>query len=116
MRQSTFFASPNPSTTNSNIVKNNLADFLSEDSSWYSAMHVNASMMTGRSVNRAHDLGRADESRSEFPLSQQGQSIVTLLACSVLAAIPVWLPSFPPMTDLPQHAAQIALLRNLQDP
>jgi hypothetical protein len=39
-----------------------------------------------------------------------------LLIASALAAIPVWLSTYPPMTDLPQHAAQVALLRNLHNP
>jgi hypothetical protein len=38
-----------------------------------------------------------------------------LLAC-LLCGLPVWLPHFPPMVDLPQHAAQISLLLNLTDP
>jgi hypothetical protein len=37
-------------------------------------------------------------------------------AASVLATAPVWIPAFPPMTDLPQHAAQIAMLRAVRDP
>ena len=32
---------------------------------------------------------------------------------SLLALLPLWLPSFPPMADLPQHAAQVALFRDL---
>ena len=39
-----------------------------------------------------------------------------LLIASALATLPVWLPSYPPMTDLPQHAAQVTLLRSLQEP
>jgi len=39
-----------------------------------------------------------------------------LLATSLLAVIPVWVTHYPPMSDLPQHAAQIALLKNLNDP
>jgi hypothetical protein len=35
---------------------------------------------------------------------------------SVLATLPVWLPSYPQMADLPQHAAQVALLRSLRLP
>ena len=35
-----------------------------------------------------------------------------LLAC-LLCGLPVWLPDFPPMADLPQHAAQISLYLNL---
>lgn len=32
---------------------------------------------------------------------------------SLLALMPLWLPAFPPMADLPQHAAQVALFRDL---
>lgn len=42
-------------------------------------------------------------------------SVWILLATSVLALLPVWIPSYPPMVDLPQHAAQVALLHNLQN-
>jgi hypothetical protein len=35
---------------------------------------------------------------------------------SVVATIPVWLATYPPMVDLPEHAAQVALLHNLHDP
>jgi hypothetical protein len=38
-----------------------------------------------------------------------------LLATSVLAVVPVWIPSYPPMSDLPQHAAQVALLTDLHN-
>lgn len=38
------------------------------------------------------------------------------LLASVAATIPVWVAVFPPMTDLPQHAAQISLYHALQDP
>ena len=38
-----------------------------------------------------------------------------LLAC-LLCGLPVWLPHFPPMVDLPQHAAQISLLLNMGKP
>lgn len=39
-----------------------------------------------------------------------------LISASFLATLPVWIPAYPPMTDLPQHAAQVSLLRELQDP
>jgi hypothetical protein len=32
---------------------------------------------------------------------------------SLLALLPLWLPALPPMADLPQHAAQVALFRDL---
>jgi hypothetical protein len=38
-----------------------------------------------------------------------------LLAC-LLCGLPIWLPQFPAMVDLPQHAAQVALLLNLGNP
>lgn len=43
-------------------------------------------------------------------------SALTLLAASILAVLPVWLPAYPAMADLPQHAAQVALLRDLHNP
>lgn len=52
--------------------------------------------------------------KSRLPWSRA--SIWILLATSVLAVLPVWIPAYPPMADLPQHAAQIALLRDLQNP
>lgn len=38
-----------------------------------------------------------------------------LLAC-LLCGLPVWLPHFPPMVDIPQHAAQVSLFLNLGKP
>lgn len=52
-------------------------------------------------------------SAENSPSSQT--SVWILLVTSVLAALPVWIPSYPPMADLPQHAAQVALLRDLQN-
>ena len=45
---------------------------------------------------------------------QHAEKYLFLLAC-VLGGLPVWLPHFPPMVDLPQHAAQISLFLNLRD-
>jgi hypothetical protein len=42
--------------------------------------------------------------------------LLLIMAASLLATVPVWIPTLPPMTDLPDHAAQIALLRALRDP
>jgi hypothetical protein len=38
-----------------------------------------------------------------------------LLAC-LLCGLPVWLPHYPPMVDLPQHAAQVTLMLNMNNP
>ena len=46
----------------------------------------------------------------------QTREILLVVFASVLATVPVWLATFPPMGDLPEHAAQVALLRNLHDP
>jgi hypothetical protein len=43
------------------------------------------------------------------------EKYIFLLAC-LLCGIPIWLPHFPPMVDLPQHAAQVAMLLNLGKP
>jgi len=48
--------------------------------------------------------------------AQPHREMVLLALASVLATIPVWVASYPPMVDLPQHAAQVAMLRNLHDP
>ena len=42
--------------------------------------------------------------------------MLLVAAAGALATIPVWMPAFPPMADLPQHAAQVVLLRNLLHP
>jgi len=39
-----------------------------------------------------------------------------LVSASLLATLPLWIPAYPPMTDLPQHAAQVTLLRQMHDP
>jgi hypothetical protein len=44
------------------------------------------------------------------------RDLLILLAASLLATVPVWIPTLPPMTDLPDHAAQIALLHQMHDP
>jgi hypothetical protein len=44
------------------------------------------------------------------------QALLLVLATSLLGTIPVWIPTFPPMTDLPQHAVQITLLRAMLHP
>jgi len=48
--------------------------------------------------------------------SAQARETWLLIAASLLATVPVWLSSFPPMVDLPEHAAQVALLHNLHNP
>ncbi|AXC14570.1 hypothetical protein ACPOL_5320 [Acidisarcina polymorpha] len=39
-----------------------------------------------------------------------------MLILSLIATLPIWIANYPPMTDLPQHAAQVALLGDLHDP
>lgn len=61
----------------------------------------------------------APQERTDWPLANttvQTREMLLVVAASVLATVPVWLATYPPMVDLPQHAAQIALLRNLHDP
>lgn len=41
---------------------------------------------------------------------------MTLALASALATIPIWIAHYPMMVDLPQHAMEIALLRNIHDP
>jgi len=47
---------------------------------------------------------------------RERHALLFVLAASLLGTIPVWIPTFPPMTDLPQHGAQIALLRAMLHP
>ena len=53
---------------------------------------------------------------SSATAANQSFSIWLLLFASVAAVAPVWIPALPALTDLPQHAAQIALLKELADP
>ena len=64
------------------------------------------------------DAALPDAAASARPLamSTSRRDWLILLAASILATIPVWIPTFPPMTDLPQHGAQIALLREMLHP
>lgn len=55
------------------------------------------------------------ENRITSQPSGSALSFWILLLVSLLATIPVWVPAYPPMSDLPQHAAQVALLRDLQN-
>lgn len=43
------------------------------------------------------------------------ENALFLFAC-LLCGLPVWIPHFPPMVDLPQHAAQVAMFLNLGRP
>jgi hypothetical protein len=43
------------------------------------------------------------------------RQLLFLVTASLLATVPVWIPYYPMMVDLPQHASEIALLRNLGD-
>ncbi len=64
-------------------------------------------------VQSAPLQGQAD---SRLGGTTQWREMLLVVAAGLLATTPVWLASYPPMVDLPQHAAQIALLRNLHDP
>ena len=58
------------------------------------------------------------ETAASLPVSDERQTrqIFLIAIVSALATIPVWVASYPPMADLPQHAAQVAMLHNLHDP
>src|SRR6478609_10268523 len=42
--------------------------------------------------------------------------LLALGACSLVALIVLWVPKYLPLTDLPQHAAQISIWKHLADP
>lgn len=50
------------------------------------------------------------------PFVARHRQALALAALSAAATIPVWIPPYPPMADLAQHAAQVQLLRSLHDP
>jgi hypothetical protein len=52
-------------------------------------------------------------SASASPRRESG-GVFVVVAAGLLATIPIWLSTFPPMTDLPQHAAAIALLQEMR--
>src|SRR5271165_5332872 len=53
---------------------------------------------------------------SQVWYARADRRLLLVAIAGILATIPVWVAIYPPMVDLPQHAAQIALLRNLRDP
>ncbi len=42
--------------------------------------------------------------------------LTAFVACSLAALVVLWLPKYLPLVDLPQHAAQIAIWKHLDDP
>lgn len=75
-----------------------------------SAMAYKHSTQPDMLVDQALPHSRS-ENRSRWSID----GIAFLLTC-IAATVPVWIASFPPMADLPQHAAQISLFYALQDP
>ncbi len=59
-----------------------------------------------------------DEHSAVLPalLAAPTREMWLIVIASVLATAPVWLATYPPMVDLPEHAAQVALLRSLHTP
>ena len=45
-----------------------------------------------------------------------GASVWVVPALALAAVLPLWSGDLPPLTDLPQHAAQISILRHWRDP
>ena len=50
------------------------------------------------------------------PRPSRRRTCLLLAFAGVCAALPVWVAHYPPMVDLPQHAQQVALFRELHDP
>ncbi len=50
------------------------------------------------------------------PLERDRRFWVAFAACSLGALLLLWTPKYLPLTDLPQHAAQIAIWKHLADP
>jgi hypothetical protein len=49
-----------------------------------------------------------------LPQRHGSGGVLLVLAASLLATIPIWIATFPPMTDLPMHAAEIGLLQAMR--
>lgn len=47
--------------------------------------------------------------------SASRHSLLSAVLAGLLAAMPVWMTTYPPMVDLPQYAAQVAMLNNLME-
>ena len=54
-------------------------------------------------------------SHSYKKLHLHGETSPAFFIAAALAAVPVWLSVFPPMVDLPQHAAQVATFSRMWD-
>lgn len=46
----------------------------------------------------------------------KGIFLAVYIVCGAAALAPVWLIKYPPMTDLPQYAAQLSIIKNLHNP
>src|SRR5215467_8122466 len=44
------------------------------------------------------------------------RGLIAILALSMVWALPLWLVTFPPMTDYPQHLAMASIVRFFSDP
>jgi hypothetical protein len=45
----------------------------------------------------------------------KGMFLATYIVCGVSALAPIWFVKYPPMTDLPQYAAQLSIIKNLHN-
>lgn len=73
-------------------------------------IHVVRKVSSLPAVPRHRKLGQATRTYFSYP----AESIVFLVG-SISAIVPIWVALFPPMSDLPQHAAQVSLFYALQD-
>jgi hypothetical protein len=46
----------------------------------------------------------------------KGMFLAVYVVCGVAALAPIWFVKYPPMTHLPQYAAQLSIIKNLHDP
>jgi len=76
-------------------------------------LHAKWTYRTAPSSDKAH--AAPSSAAAPAPARRSPEEIAFLLACLVATA-PIWAAVFPPMVDLPQHAAQISLFYALRDP
>jgi hypothetical protein len=63
-----------------------------------------------------NDLGSAPNRQETRDVVSRGVYWTCFAVCAVLTLLPLWSVKYPPMVDLPQHAAQISIWKNLHDP
>ncbi|MCG3205956.1 MAG: hypothetical protein KCHDKBKB_02682 [Elusimicrobia bacterium] len=60
-------------------------------------------------------MGKIRRSVNYF-LNRKNIFWISFVVCAIVSLVPIWVNKYLPMTDLPQHAAQISIITNLDNP